>query len=252
MYDQWEGLTMKRQILGVMLLAIVVLLSGIATTYADGITVVPDMGQMRVIHASPGTPNLDIYLDGASTPAIWNLAYGTSTGFMPLVSDTHRITIRVAGSPADSTPIFQRSFILSPNSSLNIVAIGLLTRQNSRGFLLLLIPANLSPSMLHYARAQVIHASPSYGTVNVYVNDTWAVQDLFYGDGLFTGIDYIPGAYTFTIKPSKNDTTITVLSLPNMVLQANTLYTIVDYGLADGIHSLVLVNPLKAPIPQVQ
>ena len=272
---------MKTRILGVLLLVLtsVALLSGTMTIHADGgggdtptptAPYVPPPfvptpvtglggttststgpGQVRFIHVSPGTPNLDFYISSMGTPLITNLAYGGATGFLTLPSATYILTVRLTGTAVNSIPLFTHELILAPDSALNVVAIGLMNRQGSRGFLLMFVPANFEPNVGNFARMQYIHASPSYGTVNVAVNGVPTLQDFLYGDGLFTGFDYIPGTYTFTITPSKNDTGIIVLNLPNVALQANTLYTILDFGLADSIHSMVLADPLPVFKPFV-
>src|SRR5258708_7936381 len=132
---------MRRLFPGVLLLilASLVLLSGTATIHADGAdTPTPTAplspppfsgpgitfggpGQVRVIHASPGTPNLDVYLSSMAAPIITNLAYGSATGFLTLPSATYIISIRLAGMPVNSAPLFQHTMILSPDSALNVI-----------------------------------------------------------------------------------------------------------------------------------
>src|SRR5258708_3555951 len=125
---------MRRLFPGVVLLmfASLVLLSGTATIHADGgdtptptAPILPaplaptpfsgpgiifgGPGQVRVIHASPGTPNLDVYLSSMAAPIITNLAYGSATGFLTLPSATYIISIRLAGMPVNSAPLFQHT-----------------------------------------------------------------------------------------------------------------------------------------------
>lgn len=240
---------MKRQLLVILATALAAaLLLSTTATRADGLPV----GRVRIIHASVGTPNLDIYLNRGATPAMSNLAYGSATGFFSLPADTYVITIRATGSPSNSDPIFQRNFTISADSALNMVAVGQLTRQGSRGFLLVLVPANLAPSAVGFARIQVINAAPQYGTIDVYVNNVLESLQLMYGDGWFDGLDVNPGAYTLTALPSTEQPAGKpkpwVINLANWPLSANTSYTVIEYGISDvgsGLHTMILTSPLK-------
>ena len=58
---------------------------------------------LRVIHASPDAPALDVYLAGQSTPVAQNLGYGQATARLTVPTGTVRIELRPAGA-ATATP----------------------------------------------------------------------------------------------------------------------------------------------------
>ncbi|MEP7287635.1 MAG: DUF4397 domain-containing protein [Chloroflexota bacterium] len=238
---------MRVRIPVVILVIVTLFVGGLANLQTIQAEPVPT-GFVRVIHVSPGTSNIDIYLDGAKTPSIANLGYGTSTGFIALPSATHIAVIRAAGSLPGADPLLVKSFILSPDSHLNLVAIGLLSRKGSRGFLVLQIPANFSPSD-GLARVQLIHASPDAGPITMSFNGQTALESLLYGDGLFTGIDALAGSYNIAVATTQRTPPV-VINLSNMGLAGNTLYTIVTVGLLKDIHPLILVDPLKIRVPK--
>ncbi len=63
----------------------------------------PDMGSgamVRVIHASPDAPAVDIYAEGVAAPLITDLAYGETSAYLDLDPGTYNIQIRAAGAPA--------------------------------------------------------------------------------------------------------------------------------------------------------
>ncbi len=203
-------------------------------------------GLFRVIHASPGTPNLDIYLNHGAKPIISNLAFGTASPFLSYPPDTYLMTVRTAGSAPNSTPIFEHPIINSADSALNVVAVGLLTATQSRGFLLLSVPANNDPAYGR-TRLQVINASPDAGPINVNANNISVAQGLLYGDGTFVGSDMTPGAYTITVSQSspKSNSTPVVIALPNTSLNANTFYTLLTIGTLNNLHTMLLADPTK-------
>ena len=66
----------------------------------------PAAGQagIRVLHASPDAPAVDVYLDGAATPAITNLAFGemapalATGGYIALPAGDHAVKVCATGS----------------------------------------------------------------------------------------------------------------------------------------------------------
>ncbi|MEZ4405593.1 MAG: DUF4397 domain-containing protein [Polyangiales bacterium] len=59
----------------------------------------PAMAKVRVIHAAPiAEPNVDVYADGAATPAIEGLAFKAVRGYMDLPVGEHTVALRPAGN----------------------------------------------------------------------------------------------------------------------------------------------------------
>src|ERR1700759_2116269 len=50
---------------------------------------------VRVVHASPGAPNVDVLIDGQ--PVVQNLAFGSATEYFPVSSGDHKIQITPTG-----------------------------------------------------------------------------------------------------------------------------------------------------------
>src|SRR5437016_2228133 len=93
-------------------LALVFLIGGVAVS-AQPSPQSLTIGRIRVIHASPGTPNIDIYLGHSKTPLVANLAFGASTGFVALPVNTYGVSIRTAGAPPETAPIATGAFVNS-------------------------------------------------------------------------------------------------------------------------------------------
>ena len=63
----------------------------------------PAYGGVRVIHASPDAPPVDVYVNGdpgVAMPNISGLAFTQGTGYVPLPTDTYRFRVTPAGAAA--------------------------------------------------------------------------------------------------------------------------------------------------------
>jgi len=200
-------------------------------------------GQVRVINAAPETPAIDVYLDRRPTPFVANLAYGSASRFISVLPQEYVITVRTAGASANVPALFQRNFTISSNSALNIVAVGQVSRQGSRGFLLLLIPANID-STVGMARVQLIHAAPETGAIDLLLNNQVTVNALLYGDGLLTGFNVQAGTYNLRIVPTDRSQPVLV-EMPNTALAPNTLYTLILTGTTSNLHPLLLADATR-------
>lgn len=255
---------MKLRNLALIGLVLTLLVSGVAasaqTTPLDG------TGRIRIIHASPGTPNVDVYLGKSQTPLVTNLAFGANTGFITLPVATYFMTIRQTGAPPETAPIASGTFVNSEGFAGNVVIIGLTSRQGSRGVKFMEVPVNFDP-VWGRARVQIIHASPDTPRIDLVANNLVVMDGLLYGDGLFTGVSFAPGAYNLSIvaSPANLAGTLTpqptptwqpsptprpiFINIPNMPLAGNTLYTVIVIGLRQDIHPLVLTDTIPLPPP---
>lgn len=95
----------------------------------------PDMGegvQLRVIHASPDAPAVDVYAEGVSSPLITGLAYGATSDYLDLDPGTYNIQLRAAGADPASAPAFETGDVDLPEGArITALAAGLLTSMDS-------------------------------------------------------------------------------------------------------------------------
>src|SRR6476619_3635042 len=112
---------MKRHLLTLTLLISIVAVSMFSATIPAQAA---GSGFVRVVHASPDAPAVDIYLDG--TPAIKALAFGAATDFIPLPAKSYKVDIRPAGADAASKPVYTTNVVLPNGASATVVALGLL------------------------------------------------------------------------------------------------------------------------------
>jgi Domain of unknown function (DUF4397) len=80
---------------------------------------------VRVIHTSPDTPPVDIYVD--NTKAITGLGFGAASSYLPLPPGKHDFAVFAANaSPASAGPLFGvRGADIPADARLSVVALGL-------------------------------------------------------------------------------------------------------------------------------
>ncbi|HRE49644.1 MAG TPA: DUF4397 domain-containing protein [Aggregatilineales bacterium] len=130
----------------------------------------PAVGQtsfLRVTHAATGAPNVDVYLNGATTPAIPDLAYGASTDFIELPTGEYTVQIRAAGEPARTAPLYETLVFLEGGASVEAVALGVVGGDPAFDVLFYDIDRTGTAGK---ARLYVIHAAAKAGAVDLYVN----------------------------------------------------------------------------------
>ena len=143
----------------------------------DATPIGPDMGsgaQLRVVHASPDAPAVDVYVEGVASPLITNLGYGATSSYLDVDPGTYNIQIRPAGAPASSTPVFETGDVpIAADLKITAVAAGLIggTPGPSEEFRVILLVENFDPAGAGNAIVRIVHASADAPTVAVDVGN---------------------------------------------------------------------------------
>ena len=86
-----------------------------------------DGAKLRVVHASPDAPAVDIYAEGVATPLITGLAYTQTSDYLDLEPGQYTIQLRAAGASATSPPAFATGLLTVPDGAvITAAAVGLL------------------------------------------------------------------------------------------------------------------------------
>ncbi len=186
-----------------------------------------DEGRVRIMHASPDTPAVDIFVDGE--PAIEGLAFPDNTGYIGLPAGTYNV--QVFPSPSDGTgdPALEADLEVAAGADYTVLATGLLD-DGSLG-LLPLEDDNTMPAEGD-AHVRLIHASPDAPAVDVLVAGT--------DTEVFSGVAFNEAAGPNPVAAGTYDLDVQVspdgpvaLSLPGITLQDQTVYTAVAVGLVE-------------------
>jgi len=180
---------------------------------------------VRVVHASPDAPAVDVYVDG--TLALENLAFGSASDYVPLPAGEHQVQVAATGTDA-AQAVIDAMVTLEAGKAYEVAAVG-----NVASIAPLVLEVDLSPLAEGKARVRAVHASPDAPAVDVAVTG---------GPVLFTnatfpaGTDYAEvDAATYDLEIRPTGTTDVALAVPGVAVEAGKIYDIFAIGLVgDG------------------
>lgn len=201
---------------------------------------------VRVIHASPDTPPVDVYVNtapGAGAPAITNLPFRSATGYVPLPTDNYRFRVTPAGAtspvPIDATAAINGS------TDYTIAAIGLLSGTPAISPLVLVDDNTINPTQ---ARVRFVHGSPDAPAVDIFAvglaTPVWDAVSFGTSGGYRT---LAPGNYNLEVRLDAGGGL--ALSVPNLQLDAGKVYTVFAVGLVGNgtLAAQPFVDAIPAP-----
>jgi len=106
---------------------IAVLTSLVASGCKEQVTTLDEVAAVRVVHASPDAPAVDVYIEGITIPLAVNLSYGDASdfGLLPAVKGAI-FELRSPGADPTSDPLFMSSgFTLGPSETRSAAIAGL-------------------------------------------------------------------------------------------------------------------------------
>ena len=115
--------------------------------------------QLRVVHASPDAPAVDVLVDDAT--ALTNVAYKASSAYLEVPAGTRNLQVRAAGT---STTVIDADAALATGESYTVLATGRLA-----SIAPLVLEDDLTAPAAGNVRVRLVHASPTAGTVDIYV-----------------------------------------------------------------------------------
>lgn len=176
---------------------------------------------VRVVHASPDAPAVDVYVDGQR--AISNLRFTEGTNYTMLPEGQHQVQVFAAGTGPGGTAVINAPVTLQGGRAYTIVAANVVARIEP-----LVIEDNLTPPVAGKAHLRVIHAAPDAPAVDVAVKGGPVpfTNASFKAATPFTPVD--AGTYTFEVRPT--GTTNAVLTTDPTALAAGRLYTVFAMG----------------------
>lgn len=192
---------------------------------------------VRVIHAAPDAPAVDIYLDKADKPAFSGIQFGAHSDFVELPSKSYAVSIRAAGAAATDKPLLTSEITVLPGMAVDVVALGLLKGTGNQKLALVGFRTDLTPAN-GKARLEVIHAIP----------DAPAIDVVAAGKALMTNVGFSQDGPVQDLTPNSYDIAIyrsgtrkdPFLTLAGTQLDADKLYTVVASNVLSKVSPLVI------------
>jgi LPXTG-motif cell wall-anchored protein len=198
-----------------------------------------DMARVRVVHASPDAPAVDVWVNGSV--AFSNAPFKGITDYAALAPATYNVQVTPTG--ATEPVVIEADLALDANTDYTVVAVGLLANIEP----LVLVDNNSAPAA-GKAHVRFVHASPDAPAVDIAVAGGGPV---LFSNVAFKGVgDYLPvdaGTYDLEVRVAGTETV--ALSVPGVALADGTVYTIFAMGLAGGEPALTAVPSVDAVAP---
>ena len=192
-----------------------------------------DRAQIRVVHASPDAPALDVLVEGVRIHT--GLGFAQFYGYNGIPAGDRRFTLNVTNT---NVAVANAVETVDANISYSIFAIGLAADNSIR---LLILTDDRTPAGTDLAKLRVVHASPNAGALDFYV--TAPTVDLAtvgptLGNVAFAGNAYVPStpAGTFRIRATAAGTKDVLMDTGGQgaALQGGQVYTAVALDRAGG------------------
>ncbi len=135
-----------------------------------------DMGSgamLRVVHASPDAPAVDVYAKGVADPLIINLDYTNTSDYLELDPGTYVIQLRGAGADPSSAPAYETGELNIPDGAvITAVAAGLLGSSDADDmFRVIPLVEDWQDPGAGNAAVRIVHASADAPAVAIDVFD---------------------------------------------------------------------------------
>lgn len=191
--------------------------------------------RIRVVHASPDAPAVDVLVDGSV--AFSKAAFKGITDYATLKAQTYNV--KVVPSGATEPVVIGADLPLASGTDYTVVALGKLANIEP----LVLVDNNATPAD-GKAHVRFVHASPDAPAVDVAVagGPVLFSNVAFKGTGDYTPVD--AGSYDLQVRLAGTETV--ALTVPGVRLDAGNVYTVFAMGLAGGQPALMAVPSLDA------
>ena len=207
--------------------------------------------RLRLVHAAPMAPQVDVYLtapgaDLAMSAPAGTFSFGEDLGPIEVPASDYQARVTLAGDA--STVVYDTGTItLSSGSNLLLAAVEN-TSTGTAPISLVVLDGTGSSEILDAgtpADLRVVHASPDAPPVDVVVNDDFAsplVSDLGFPD--FTPFVSVPPA-TYNVKVTDSATQTVVPIDADVELAAGIRYTVLAVGNLAEIEPLIATDDAR-------
>ncbi len=208
------------------------LLATLAVSACDDdsdVTAPATIAQLRVVHASPDAPNVDVLVD--KTAALTNVAYKAASTYLQVPSGSRNLKVRATGT---TTVVIDQTATLDQGSAYTVIATGRVAS---------IAPLVLTDDQTNPAagnvRVRLVHASPTAGNVDIYVTgptaDITTATPTLANVGFRVASNYLEvPAGTYRVRVTPAGTKTVAIDVNNVALTAGQVRTAVAVDAPGG------------------
>jgi hypothetical protein len=184
--------------------------------------------RVRVIHASPDAPAVDVYVNGSK--AFSNAPFKGITPYAKLPAGSYKVQVVPAGKTVAEGPVvIDATLALEAGKDYSVAAAGKLANIAPQVY----VDDNRAPAA-GKAHVRFVHLSPDAPAVDIVVpaaNNLKLFSNVaFKGAGPYTPVD----AATYDVAVNAAGTSTTALSVPGLSVAQGKVYTVWAFGLLSG------------------
>ncbi|NMM63815.1 DUF4397 domain-containing protein [Clostridium sp. P21] len=193
----------------------------------------PPYSYIRVFHAAPDAPTVDVYVD--NTIIVSNVRFKGFSNYIKVSSGKHKVEVFRRGTK--NNPLISSDLIIPESKILTLAAIGIMPNLDLKA-----IEDTLEPLRPGRTKVRFVHLSPGAPAVDITLsNGDIIFKDVSYGE-VTRYKEIRPGNYNFQVRVAGTDKK--VLLLPNTRFRPNRFYTIYAVGLVSREPKLQVLIPL--------
>ena len=185
---------------------------------------------VRVFHAAPQAPNVDVYVNDQMVFS--NLAFGDFTRYVYLDEGEYNVSVYLAGQK--DRPVINQMVDVPSQQIFTIAATGNL---DNLGLLVIPDKVSKSPSQT-YSSVRVIHLSPNAPGVDILVDGDTLFEDISFGEGT-DYVDLNPGTYNVNVVLNTDKSVVLPLKV---TLNPDKIYTIYIIGNPPTLQAVQVVD----------
>ena len=196
-----------------------------------------DAAMLRVVHASPDAPNVDVWVDGEIV--LTDVPFTAVSDYLSVPAGTYNVQVTATG---DTTPVIEADLTLEAGTATTVAAHGLLADIAAAVF-----TDDTTFAADGQAKLRAIHLSPS-APADVDIAATG-------GDVVVPGLSYPeasgylaldPGDYPLEIRAAGDSAAALEFEV---TLEANTNYTAFAMDVEGGVQVIAAVDAVQADMP---
>jgi hypothetical protein len=184
-----------------------------------------DTAMVRVLHASPDAPAVDVYLDDTIVDALTNVPFGTISGYLDIPAGDHNIKVYATGT--NTGAVIDADVTVAAGQRYTIAATNALASITAQ-----VLSDNPTPSCAT-AQVRVVHFSADAPAVDI------ATSGAAPADAVVKGLAYpnasdalaLPGG-SYDLEVRLAGTTTVALALPGVAVEACRSYSVFAIGSA--------------------
>lgn len=225
---------------GLLLAAVVVALA--APLHSGTARAQATLSRVRFLHAVPGAPAVDVYLDDTAIAA--GLAFGDVTPHLNVTGAEHQVALRPSGAASDSPALLEVAVPLVPSLAFTVVVQGTADALEAALYEDILDP--IDPGMARLTAISAIADAPPLDVLTTAGGPL--LQGVSYG-AQFGTVNIGTGLQSLVMVPAGGAVESAVVAIGDVPLVTGTLYTFVALGTLEGDvapSALVLATPVNA------